>query len=211
MGNPVGSMSADFCNIPKSTGNAYIVGLWCADGYHRTSSIGLSNTDPDLIGRFNEFLLRIFPKERIRLRVYYPDTRKRRTTAYHLYVNCRPLLREFKRWKTSPSEFVTPETTWPYLAGRFDGDGSVGKDFHRDCRIVYSNLAEAEQDAEFLRKVDFYRNKVYFYRGARTFCLYISRLETESFLSAIYPYSVRLQRSAFIPRRDSVAGRLEFD
>lgn len=83
MGNTVGSANADFWNL-KTKEDAYIIGLWCADGYHRTSSIGISNTDTDLIERFREFFLKFLPEERIKLRTYNPDKLKRRTTAYRL-------------------------------------------------------------------------------------------------------------------------------
>ena len=202
-GNPVGSANADFCNFLRSDAvTAYAVGLWCADGYHRTSSIGLSNTNEDLIRKFTQFLLRHFSEDRLKLRLYYPDNDLRRTTAYHTYVNCRPLLREFKTIKENPNLFIPRELIWPYLAGRFDGDGSVAKDFHCDCRIVYSTEIEARNDLVFLELMDFKLSKIYQYKKTRTFCLYISRFETDKFLNGIYPYSVKLQKSAFVPRRD---------
>lgn len=199
----MGSVNTDFCNLFRSDADtAYAIGLWCADGYHRTSSIGLSNTDRDLIEKFSQFLLRAFPKERLKLRLYYPDDALRRTMAYHVYVNCRSLLRKFKELKENPATFISVDLILPYLAGRFDGDGSVAKDFHRDCRIVYSNAKEAEGDSAFLKMIGFQKMKIYRYKAARTFCLYISRFETDEFLQRIYPYSAKLQKSVFTPRRD---------
>ena len=93
---------------------------------------------------------------------------------------------------------------FPYMAGRFDGDGSVAKDFYRDCRIVYSNLKEAQKDLMLMNSLGFKKMKIYNYRSAKTFCLYFSRLETHKFLSLIYPYSLRLQKSVFVPRRDLI-------
>src|SRR5581483_766252 len=154
-GNSVGSVNTDFCNLLRNDAEtAYIIGLWCADGYHRTSSIGLSNIDEDLIRKFSEFLLREFPEERVKLRRYYPDDKLRRTLAYHVYVNCRPLLRKFKELKENPAAFITQDWIWPYFAGRFDGDGSIAKDFHRDCRIVYSSEAEAKTDFALLEMMN---------------------------------------------------------
>jgi len=202
-GNFVGSVNTDFCNLlRRDAETAYVIGLWCADGYHRTSSIGLSSVDKDLIRKFSQFLLREFSKERLKLRLYYPDNKLRRTLAYQVYVNCRSLLRQFKQLKENPATFVTKELVWPYFAGRFDGDGSVGRDFYRDCRIVYSSEAEAKHDLELLEIIGLQRCKIYNYKAARTFCLYISRLETGKFLNEIYPYSVKLQKSVFTPRRD---------
>ena len=204
MGNTVGSANADFWN--RTTENdAYIVGLWCADGYHRTSSIGISNTDPDLVEKFREFFLGFMPVERLKVRMYHPDTFKWRTKAYHLYVNSRPLLRKFKEMKSDVAKAIDKNLIAPYMAGRFDGDGSVGKDFYHDCRIVYGTREEAQNDFALMRLLNFQKMKIYEYRTARTFCLYFSRLETNTFLSLIYPYSVKLQKSAFAPRRDLVA------
>ncbi|OGZ32763.1 MAG: hypothetical protein A3H02_02165 [Candidatus Niyogibacteria bacterium RIFCSPLOWO2_12_FULL_41_13] len=203
MGNTVGSINTDFWNL-KTKDDAYIVGLWCADGYHRTSSIGISNTKVDLIKKFEEFFLKFLPTERLKLRIYLPDKFKRRTKAYHLYVNSRPLLRKFREFKNNILKFISKDMIFPYMAGRFDGDGSVAKDFYRDCRIVYSNLKEAQKDLMLMNSLGFKKMKIYNYRSAKTFCLYFSRLETHKFLSLIYPYSLRLQKSVFVPRRDLI-------
>ena len=205
MDNTVGSVNTDFCNLQiVNEERAYIVGLWCADGYHRTSSIGLSNTNSDLVNKFEKFFLKIFPKERIKIRTYNPDL-KRRKQAYHLYVNCRPLLRRFQEFKSNIREFVGRDLILPYMAGRFDGDGSVAKNFYSDCRIVYGNLEEAESDLKLMKMIGFQKMKIYNYQSSKTFCLYFSRFETNKFLSLIYPYSVRLQKSVFIPRRDLIS------
>ncbi|MBI2025126.1 MAG: hypothetical protein HYT03_03520 [Candidatus Harrisonbacteria bacterium] len=206
MGNTVGSANTDFWNL-KTKNDAYIVGLWCADGYHRTSSIGLSNTDTDLIEKFREFFLKFLPVERLKLRIYHPDKFKRRTKAYHLYVNSRPLLRIFKEFKNDAKQ-IGKDLILPYIAGRFDGDGSVAKDFYRDCRIVYGSREEAGNDLALMRLLGFQKMKIYYYRTAKTFCLYFSRLETNKFLSLIYPYSVRLQKSVFAPRRDLITTKV---
>lgn len=204
MGNTVGSASADVWNV-RTAEDAYIAGLWCADGYHRTSSIGLSNVNEGLITRFKDFFLGYFPPQRIKVRIYEPDAYKRWTRAYHLYVNSRPLLRKFQEIKKDPGKYIRHEHAIAYFAGRFDGDGSVAANFRNDCRIVYGNNAEAEQDAFLLQPHGFVRLKIYRYAKAKTFCLYISRFEAERFLSLIYPFSLKLQTSAFAPRRDLIA------
>ena len=203
MGNTVGSANVDFWNL-KTKDDAYIVGLWCADGYHRTSSIVISNINQDLINKFEEFFLKIFPEERLKLRIYNPDNYKRRHRAYHLYVNSRPLLRKFQGFKREILKFIEKDLILPYFGGRFDGDGSIGKDFYSDCRIVYGNKEEANNDLKLAKIMGFQKMKIYYYKTAKTFCLYFSRFETNKFLSLIYPYSLRLQKSTFAPRRDLV-------
>ena len=107
-GNTVGSRFAGLGNEEE----AYILGLWCADGYHRTSSIGLSNVDTSLAMRMARFLAERFGQARVRLRVYVPEgvekpveharriagevvyrhVRKAQQASYYVYVNSRPLL-----------------------------------------------------------------------------------------------------------------------
>lgn len=171
----------------------------------------------------------LFPKQRIKLRVYLPlDFRpkvqsafveikptylrsaKAQHPAYQLYVNSRPLLRKFREFKNNPFKFISQDLVSPYMAGRFDGDGSVAADFHRDCRIVYSKFKEAKNDLQLMRRIGFQEMKIYHYQKAPTFCLYVYRLETNKFFSSIYPFSLRLKKSVFVPRRD-LANQLEFD
>ena len=117
------------------------------------------------------------------------------------------MLRKFKKLKDKLNNIITNELLLPYIAGRFDGDGSVAKNFSKDCRIVYSNKQEAETDLALMKSLGFSKMKIYHYYSAKTFCLYFSRLETNKFLSLIYPYSLKLQKSVFIPRRDLISNR----
>lgn len=196
----------------ESNEEAYILGLWCADGYHRTSSFGLSNISLNLIQRFAKYLLNNFPKERLRLRVYIPThytgslpsnfgkicakiSYLKITKAAHIscqiYVNSRPLLRKFKDLKTKLDK-ISNDKIIPYFAGRFDGDGSVAKDFRRDLRIVYSNIDEANVDKNLLSKIRNYKTKIYCYKKAKTYCLYVSRYDAKSFLQDIKLFSDNL-------------------
>lgn len=201
--------------------DAYILGLWRADGYHRSSSIGLSNTDIGLIREFSGYLVRRFPKERLRLRIYIPASieksnvdnigitdkisycfvRKAKQVSYHLYVNSRPLLREFRESRKNLTDMES-EFVIPYIAGRFDGDGSVGKDIKRDFRIAYTTKPEAETDKSLLKKVCPYQIKVYSYRKAKTFVLYCSRIDSSKLAKDLVLYSIKLQRLFGLPRRD---------
>lgn len=190
MGNTVGSTSTNFCNFFLNKKDAYILGLWCADGYWWASSIGLSNTDSDLIDIFRRFLKRHFPEERIRF------------NRNHLFVNSQPLLREFISAKNKLEELKSAETIQAYFAGRFDGDGSIDKNLRNDCRIVYGKESEAKVDRELLKRISIGNTKIYYYKSAKTFCLYISRYEVGNFLKNISPYSLKLQKLVLVPRRD---------
>lgn len=228
MGNTVGSISVKKLLSEKQA--AYILGLWCADGYQRTSSIGLSNTDENLIERFGKFLLKAFSRDRLRLRVYHPvnlkaekinlsrkiislieivkivyyPSEKAKKIAYHLYLNSRPLLREFKLARKRIPK-IKRKVISSYLAGRFDGDGSLNKKMDRDFRILYSNLKEAEIDKTLFGRIGIKKTKIYHYKSAHTFCLYVSRYETAKAIKLFLPYSVYLQQKlALIPRRDLV-------
>lgn len=195
MGNTVGRTATAFCDL-NDTENAYAFGLWCADGYHRTSSIGLTNTDINLISGFRRFLLRHFSANRIKLRIYSRGfsqyyLEKAVKPAYQIYVNSRVLLRYFKEARRNPKQFLNQkEAIQAYFAGRFDGDGSVGEDGRCDLRIVYGSKKEAEQDVELLNKLEI-AAKLYFYRTAKTFVIYIPRREAGRFLRVINPYTLR--------------------
>jgi hypothetical protein len=232
MGNTVGSTNSNLCNFPENKFEAYILGLWCADGFSRSSSIGVSNTDIDLIRLSKKFLEKYFLKERLRLTVYYPldkntvkqkrklipkdfweikttfcTSKKTKHIAYHLYVNSRPFLRLFTECRQKIKTIVKEKNIYAYFAGRFDGDGSIGEDFKRDCRIVYSTEKEAIEDLNLLQKFNFHLSKVYRYRNAKTYVLYISRFEANNFLKNISKYSIKLYKLEFVPRRDLILNR----
>lgn len=199
MDNTVGRTDTTFCDL-QDVKNAYAFGLWCADGYHRTSSIGLTNVDERLINSFREFLMRYFANDRIKTRIYSRDIgighyylEKATRPAYQIYVNSRPLLKYFRNARKEPKRFLANESMRAYFAGRFDGDGSVASDSRSDLRIVYGDREEADRDADLLHGIGI-ANKVYEYRKARTFAMYISRFDAEKFLSSIAKYSLRRRK-----------------
>lgn len=202
-GNPVGS-KIKLCKLITDNETAYIFGLWCADGYYWSSSIGITNVDKHIVERFSSFFKRLFPEERIKLRTYYPEThtkqphtmRLAKQIAYQLYVNSRPLLRLFQQ--TEQELLLLQDTYLPaYFAGRFDGDGSIAKDLRSDLRIAYSNKKEAEYDNQLMKRMNC-TSKVYHYQNARTFIVYVSRYSAEKFIKDIEPYSIKAQ-SLFYP------------
>ena len=208
MGNTVGSPSASFYNFPFTTEDYYILGLWCADGYHWSSSIGLSNIDIGLIEKFKQFLKELFPPERIKLHIY--TTGKRTHPGYKLYVNSRPLLRIFKKFKEDQQRSIAEnKNISAYFAGRFDGDGCISKDLLRDCRISYGTQEDALLDYQLLKKLGFTMTKLYRYRTSNTYVIYISTFESEKFVSLLHSHSLKLQKLALGPRRDSSRDLLE--
>lgn len=191
----MGSLSSLLTN----PADAYILGLWGADRYLRTSSIGLSNTNLVLIYRFLDFLLMKFPKDRIRIRVYGNRVSKRLNgfkksfckcsknvlTAYHVYVNSRPLVREFL-FSLDNRKLLAKDCIYPYFAGRFDGDGSISSK-GEFCRIVYGDLKELTLDRSLLIGIN---TSVYRYTSAGTYCLYFSKGTLPKFLERIRAYSI---------------------
>lgn len=188
---------------------AYALGLWCADGYWWSSSIGLSNTRPELILRFGEFLLTVLPRERLRLRVYtVPGSRpsahvisscnedqvrfvngyKMKRTAYHLYVNSRPLLRAIVKARASLSGSPPAELA-AYFAGRYDGDGSWGS----TPRIAYTTKEEAQVDRMLLARADFGDTSLLHYAAAGEYCIYFRKAIQERFRYWIGPHSLKLE------------------
>ena len=199
MGTTVGRTNTTFCDL-KEPNNAYAFGLWCADGYHRTSSIGLTNVNHILIDEFRRFLLKFFPQERLKMRIYSrgesPEhyySKKATRPAYQLYVNSRPFLRYFRVARENPGRFLNQHSIFAYFAGRFDGDGSVAADDRSDLRIAYSGNEEANRDARLLTRIGIVP-KVYTYSKARTFVLYVSRFDAQKFLNGISEFSLRRRK-----------------
>lgn len=213
-GNPVGSSSI----IQKSL-DPYILGLWGADGYHRTSSIGLTAIYPELIKRFYNFLEEIFPLERMRLRIYtnnghpkplppamkwyegkitFSKGTKLSNQAWQLYVNSRPLLRKFR--SSLDERLKMPENLIiSYIAGRFDGDGSVAQNHKNDFRITYSNRYQAELDQKLLIKAGFNNTNIYQYQQAGTHVIYVSTKESLKLGKQLKPYSAKLSNILVTP------------
>ncbi len=189
--------------------HAYAFGLWCADGYWWSSSIGLTSVEPELVLRFANCLLEILPPERLRLRIYKvdgcePDRRvtaltsrvsvrppsKMKRTAYQVYVNSRPLLRHFQERRRCLDE-VPDVSLGPYFAGRFDGDGSWGD----TPRIAYTTRGEAEGDVALLARAGITEVSVLFYRKANEYCIYIQRPSQNAFLNLVGEHSWKLEPS----------------
>lgn len=189
-GNSVGSSHTTFCNFREKAEDAYILGLWCADSYWWASCVGLSNKDGELIRRFRRFLESKFSSKRIKF------------SNNHIFVNSRPLLRKFILGKRDIEKLFNRDVVAAYFAGRFDGDGCVSKNGRSDCRIVYGNKKEAEIDKKSLLRIGISNSKIYRYKSANTFCLYISRHQSVDFIEKISFYSIKVQRLVWGPRRD---------
>lgn len=210
MDNTVGSIGNPFKQ------NTYILGLWSADGYHRTSSFGLTTVYPNLASKFQDFLLACLPPERLRLRIYrgqidqidtswycgndiaFCQGHKIKNPAYQIYVNSRPLLRKVKnevKLRKNISKNLIPN----FFAGRFDGDGSVDKSKTKHLRIVYGPRKEAEIDQRLLAKVNITKTSIYHYKQAGTFVLYVWRAQTPRFISMVQSESLKLKGLLITP------------
>ena len=201
--------------------DAYAVGLWCADSYWWSSSAGISNVEPDLVVRFSGYLSRDYPRERLRLRVYEvpgnpPDERvtaltdrisirpasKMKRTAYHLYVNSRPLVRRLFALRTRLEEI--PDRLLPaYLAGRFDGDGNLGA----TPRIAYTTEEEARTDQRLLARIGVEHTSVLHYARASEYCIYLHVSSVDLFKERVGPHSWKVSRSSCRDCNGAVPGR----
>ena len=85
----------------KTAKDFYFLGLWLADGYWWSSSVGLSSTNDLYIEDFRSFLKKLCPEHTIKERKYDPKDKKYkgRLVSKHIYVNSRPLTRFFMDWK----------------------------------------------------------------------------------------------------------------
>lgn len=184
MGNTVGSKFSF-----KTAEDFYILGLWLADGYWRSSSIGLTSVNSKLIGKFVKFLLKVAPSHPIKERIYIvKEGDKRKQTAMQVYINNRPLTRLFMSFKTGvlniPHQYLPA-----YLAGRIDGDGHVDTKYRSGIRIAYSNKEDAIRDQKLFGKTNM---SLYQYKAARTFVLYLKKNYRDRISQEIKKYSLKL-------------------
>ncbi len=205
----------------KTDSDFYCLGLWCADKYYWSSSVGITTVSVPLLERFSDLLLRQFTLSRLRLRVYLPTDisfnkkvlpsnlqavkssickgNKHTQPAFQLYVNSRPFLRCLKSWEQLRSSFLLEKgDICAFFGGRFDGDGSVSSDLKSDCRIVYKNRREAEMDKDIVGSVG-YEAVIYKYGFSGTYCLYFGWQISEKFLKSIRPFSVKVQNNGKLP------------
>ncbi|OGD09080.1 hypothetical protein A2397_00785 [Candidatus Amesbacteria bacterium RIFOXYB1_FULL_44_23] len=168
----------------KTSDDYYILGLWLADGYWRTSSIGLTSVTDDLIERFKEFLINNFPERTIK------------HGKYCVYINMRALVRIFMKFKSG--DLVIPKKFIPaYFAGRIDGDGHVDRKHRSGIRIAYGDEFDARRDESLLLAYQENSVSVYRYKTARTWVIYLRK----NFLQAILP-KLSLYSWKLLPRRD---------
>ncbi len=188
----------------------YFLGLWCADGYWWSSSVGLSNIEPRLVQAFGRYLARLLGKDRVRPRAYVVEGQvvdpslamefrnlsickpyKMQATAYHVYVNSRLLLRAFRNARDNLASLDVAAIA-PYLAGRFDGDGCWGT----TPRIAYSKRAEAELDKILAGRVGIEATSVLEYEKSAEFCLYFHVGSHPRLLRELRPHSLKVARMA---------------
>lgn len=185
MGNTVGSKF-----IFRTAEDYYMLGLWLADGYWRSSSIGLTSVNPILIHKFSQFLTRIAPFAPLKMRIYEVDGKsKRKQTAFQVYINNRQLTRLFMSFKTGVLDIPQHHLS-AYLAGRIDGDGHVDTKHRCGIRIAYANKADALRDQILFRKTNV---SLYQYKTAGTFVLYLKKHYREYSLNNIKKYSVKVK------------------
>lgn len=183
--------------VLKNSKDYYFLGLWLADGYWRSSSIGLCSTNNTLILRFRKFLKRLAPSHEIKERIYEPGKGyKGRLIAKHIYVNSRQLTRFFMEIKHQPCFLFSKKFLPAYFAGRIDGDGHVDFKHRTGIRIAYSDEKDATRDLNLLKKLDKEPASLYYYSKARTWILYFRK----NFLRKITPkmsrFSIKLKTFA---------------
>lgn len=169
----------------------YIMGLWLADGYWRTGSIGLSSTNQELLDRFSTFLNRVCPFHPLKIRLYpVKEGEKRKQLAKHVYVSCRWLTRLFLSLKIGrlnvPNRFIIP-----YLSGRIDGDGHVDHKHRSGIRIAYGSKFDAERDKNLLLAYRRESVSLYRYERAGTWVIYLKKKFLERILPELRLYSLK--------------------
>lgn len=181
----------------KQEEDYYILGLWLADGYWRSSSVGISSTSKIILSKFEKFLKKVSPNHEIKVHTYLPGVgQKRKLVAKHLYVNNRPLTRYFMELKHK-EKFDIPIKYLPaYFAGRIDGDGHVDKKHRTGVRITYGTKFDALRDLCLLQKVEDYSVSLYEYKAAGTWVLYFRKDFLKKISPKIAQYSFKFKNFA---------------
>ena len=160
----------------KNSEDYYLLGLWLADGYWWSSSIGLSSTNEVYISRFRLFLKRLSPEHEIKEHVYRPKKgEKRKLVAKHVYINSRPLTRAFMELKVKDNLNIPKKYLPAYFAGRIDGDGHVDKKHGKGIRIAYTTRRDALRDMKLLKMLCKEPVSLYRYHQANTWVLYFRK------------------------------------
>ena len=168
----------------KTAEDFYILGLWLADNYWRSSSVGLSSTNEFLLERFKLFLQKVCPTHPIKETIYIPKRgEKRKLIAKNIYVNSRSLTRDFMEYKYKNNLAIPIKFLPAYLAGRIDGDGHVDRKYRTGIRIVYSDRKDAVRDLNLLKKLNDNPASLYYYKKANTWVIYFRK----KFLNEIQP------------------------
>ena len=184
MGNTVGSKF--FFDTAE---DFYILGLWLADGYWRTGSIGLTSVNTKLIEKFANFFLRVAPNYPLKKRIYKVEEGvKRKQEAVQIYINNSSLTRIFMSTKTGVLQ-IPDRYLLAYLAGRIDGDGSVDTKYRSGIRIAYSSREDALRDQILFGEINV---SLYQYQAARTFVLYLKKNFRDRISKEIKKYSLKL-------------------
>lgn len=180
--------------VLKSAKDYYFLGLWLADGYWRSSSIGLSSTNKTYLIEFEGFLKKIAPGYDIKERIYKPKKgEKRSLIAKHIYVNSRKLTRFFMSFKSKLSLDIPFGYLPAYFAGRIDGDGHFDRKYRTGIRISYSDEKDARRDLELLFRLNNRPASLYFYSTAKTWVIYFRKKFFNEFFPRLYKYSHKLK------------------
>lgn len=136
-------------NFELDIHTAYIAGLWKADNCSSAKGVvGIRSKDKILLDKFQNIMLRYFPKEKMRSRKItsgYSDTEE-------TYV-CSTELQRYLENLISNREMLSQELAYSFLAGFLDGDGSVdGKKSMLYYCYGLKDVKEAQRDKKFLEK-----------------------------------------------------------
>lgn len=175
----------------------YCLGLWLADGYWWSSSIGISSTNTDLIFEFRKFLSRQVPDREIKERIYLPKIGlKRKSISKHVYVNSREFTRFMQGFKQAESLPIPKRFLSAYFAGRIDGDGHVDRKYRCGIRIAYSCKEDAKRDLQLLSLLNDNPASLYHYIKANTWVLYFRKAFLKKVISKYAKYSYKLNTFA---------------
>lgn len=178
----------------KTAEDFYILGLWPADNYWRSGSVGLSSTNESLIARFKLFLSRMCPNYPVKECIYIPHRgEKRKLVAKNVYVNSRAFAKLLMFYKHCKSLKIPLKFLPAYLAGRIDGDGHFDRKHRTGIRIVYSDKYDASRDMVLLKRLGKNPASLYYYKRANVWAIYFRKNFLKKIIPRIARFSLKLK------------------
>lgn len=162
--------------IKCSENDAYILGLFRADGYTWTGTFGITNRNQKILEKAAKILSKFGQNK----------WRNDEKGFFRVCITSRPRKREFLKAMENTEKSLIDNKLMiaSYFAGKYDGDGSYWKKTRLRFKITYGKPENIEFDQKLLLSVGI-SSKIRKYKNANAFDLEISSGDALAFFDLI--------------------------